>query len=372
MLEAEGGDVLPWSQPIAERGLAQERTTLVQKVTMQDLAAELGVSRSTVSRALRDDPQISAPMRQRVKALASRLEYRPNATARALYRQRAGAVGLLLPRSSHFVFANPYFSELLSGVSEVAEAAGYALMVSASPSPDYEGWLRGGRVDGLITLGSTIRPDEVASLNRLVESGYPLVVIHAAPAGLKAAVIGSDERGGVLQALEHLAGLGHRRVAFLAGPEGSRYAERRLEAYWLGVERYGLEPDHRLCLPGDDTLKSGMERARQLLNAKLLFTALIGNNDLIALGASRALQAAGLEVPSDVSVVGFDDVPLAALTDPPLTTVRQPVRELGERAMRTLLAALHDKGPAHERVCLPTTLVVRSSTGAAREVKAFA
>ncbi len=332
---------------------------------MQDLASRLGVSRSTISRALRDDPQIAALTRQRIQELARELDYRPNAAAQALTSRRSGVVGLLLPRSSSFVFANPYFSELLQGLSDVAEQQGYPLMFSTALKPPYEAWLREGRVDGLITLGSSVSDEDVVLLNQLVNQGYPVVVIHAAPRALKAVTIGSNERAGIWQALSHLAQLGHRRVVFLAGPRHSRYARKREHAYWSGVDTFALEKDERLRVYGDDTQLGAYQQIQRLLDGEARFTAVLADNDLSAIGAMKALQDLGYRVPEDVSVVGFDDIVLASVVQPALTTVQQPVNELGRRAMSAVLELI--AGRKLESLRLATRLVVRQSTAIAKE-----
>ena len=321
------------------------------------------MSRSTVSRALRDDPQIASTTRARVRGLAASLGYQANAAARALTSRRAHVAGLMLPRSSHLVFANPYFHELLHGVSEAAEEAAYPLLLSTAPDPDFGAWLREGRVDGLIVLGSSVPQRAVGDLNALVAAGSALVAIHAPPRGLRAVSIGSNERAGVWQALAHLEQLGHRRVALLAGPRGSRYAERRVAAYRSGVETFGLEHDPRLVLDTDDSREGGAAATAALLAAGVAFTAVVADNDLVALGAVAALEARGVAVPAEVSVVGFDDTPLAALARPALTSVRQPSRELGRLAFRALHACMRG-GPASS-ARLATRLVVRASTGRA-------
>lgn len=332
----------------------------MRKVTLEDMAVQLGVARSTVSRALRDDPQIAVQTRDRVRRLADELGYHPNAAARALTHRSAGVIGLMLPRSSAFVFANPYFSELLKGVAEVAERAGYPLLLSTDPRPDFERWLGEGRVDGLILLGSSVQKDDVPRLKAMIGAGMPVVFLHAPPPGLKAITIGSNERAGIWQALSYLVQTGHRRVAFLAGPRDSRYARRREQAYRSGVDTFGLASDEVLRLYGNDTLDSGRELCRRLLDEDVAFDAVVANNDLVAIGACQALEVAGIGVPERVSVIGFDDTPLAALYRPALSTIRQPILELGEQAMGALLALI--EGESAESKRLATQLVLRQST----------
>ncbi len=335
-----------------------------RKLTLRDLSERLGLARSTVSRALRDDPQIATATRERVRELADALGYRANAAARALTRREAQAVGLMLPRSSQLIFANPYFSELLLGISSRAEQGGFPLLLSTAPHPDFTVWLREGRVDGLLVLGSSVTDADVPGLNALVEARYPVVVIHAGPRALGAVSVGSNERAGVWQALAHLERLGHRRVALLSGPRGSRYAERRIRAYRSGVASFGLEADRQLLIASDDSRAGGAAACRELLARKARVDAILADNDLVALGAMESLAAAGMRVPEDVSVVGFDDTPLAAVASPALTSVRQPTRRIGEIAFDALLALM--AGRRVSSVRLATRLVVRDSTGPRR------
>ncbi len=332
-----------------------------RKLTLKDLSERLGLARSTVSRALRDDPQIARATRARVRELAEALGYEPDAAARALTRRRSQAVGLMLPRSSQLVFANPYFSELLLGVSSRAEEAGFPLLLSTDPHPDFTVWLREGRVDGLLVLGSSVGEDDVDGLNRLIAARYPVVAIHAGPRALKAVSVGSNERSGVWQALAHLQELGHRRVALLSGPRGSRYAERRIRAYRSGLDAFGLAVDSALVVPTDDSQEGGAAACRSLLARRTAVDAVLADNDLVALGALSALRSAGLAVPGDVSLVGFDDTPLAAVSSPALTSVRQPTRRLGQLAFDALLTLM--AGGTVPSVHLATRLVVRESTG---------
>jgi DNA-binding LacI/PurR family transcriptional regulator len=329
----------------------------VRKVTLQDLADSLGVARSTVSRALREDPQISQAMRSKVQRLAAEVGYRPNAAALALMRRSAGVVGLLLPRTSRFVFANPYFSELLEGIASVAEAAGLPLLVTASARPDYAGWLREGRVDGVITLGSSLSRSDLCQLSDQAAQGSPVVLVHPAAHPSTLTHVSSDECPGLAEACRHLAGHGHRRVAIVTGPAGSPYARGRAEGWRAAAHAAGLEVVR--LLHGDDTFSSGEGACRALLRDDAGATAWLLGNDLMAFGASSALAAAGRRVPHDVSLIGFDDVMPAALVG--LSTVRQPVRELGAEAMRALLALM--RGDPPHPTALATRFVPRHSSG---------
>ncbi len=316
----------------------------MKAVTLQDLADTLGVARSTVSRALRDDPQISPDTRRHVRRLARDLGYHPNAAARALTRRHSGVVGVALPRSAPFVFANPYFATLLEGIASVAEDAGVPILFSASPSPDYERWLREGRVDGLIALGYGLHAHDLARLEVLAGGSAAIALVGAPARVTELPTVTVDEAPGIAAACDRLADAGHRDVALVTGPVNAAYARARADMWRASTEAAGMavvDTAH-----GDDTQAGGAAAARRLLELGPVADAWLFGNDAMAFGALGALQTAGVRVPTDVAVVGFDDVPPAALLG--LTTVHQPIRALGEHAMRLVVAALRgDPAPGH-------------------------
>lgn len=313
------------------------------QVTLQDLADRLGVARSTVSRALRNDRQIAAPTRARVQALAAQVGYRPNAAARALTRRRADAIGFMLPRTSRFVYGNPYFHELLEGAASVAEPLGWPLVVWTEVEPDPATWLRGGRVDGVIALGQGLRPSEAAVLDALHLEGRALVLVHPPASPCRVPYVATDEGPGIAAAVARLRVLGHRRAAVLAGPPGLRYARERAARWQRVACEQGLAVDPDDVTAADDGFEEASAATRRLVGAGRLgggraATAILAGNDLMALGAWEALRDLGLDVPGDVSLVGFDDVPAARWAG--LSTVRQCARELGVAAMALLARQL--------------------------------
>ena len=333
---SQPADVLRSAQPIAYDFAAPWKGSLVRKVTLQDLAEQLGVARSTVSRALRDDLQISAATRARVRRLAHEAGYHPNAAARALTHRSSGAIGLVLPRSARFVFANPYFSDLLDGIASVAEPDGFPLLVSASRRPDYARWLQEGRVDGLIALGSSLSQADLELLEGLAQTGAAIALIGppATPSTLR--VVACDERPGIECACEHLRHAGHTRVALVAGPAHAHYARARARAWQDAAERAYLTLEQ--VVHGDDTFDGGKKAATSLLATRSAASAWLFGNDLMAFGALRALDEAGRASPDDVAMIGFDDVMPAALLG--LSTIHQPSHELGADAMRSVAAEL--------------------------------
>lgn len=308
----------------------------MRKVTLQDLAEQLGVARSTVSRALRDDMQISAATRARVRRLAHDVGYHPNAAARALTHRSSGVIGLVLPRSARFVFANPYFSELLDGIASVAEPAGFPLLVSASRRPEYARWLQEGRVDGLIALGSSLSQAELELLEGLGQGGAAIALIGPPARPSRLRVVACDERPGIEGACEHLRRAGHAQVALVAGPAQASYAQARARTWRDAAERSHLTLEQ--VVHGDDTFDGGFKAAKVLLATRGAASAWLFGNDLMAFGALRALDEAGRASPDDVAIIGFDDVMPAALLG--ISTIHQPSHELGADAMRSVAAEL--------------------------------
>jgi len=314
----------------------------VPQVTLQDLADRLGVARSTVSRALRDDRQIGPATRARVQQLAHEMGYRPNLAARTLTRRRAEAIGLMLPRTSRFVFGNPYFHELLEGVASVAEPLGWPLLVWTDVEPDPAAWLRGARVDGVIALGQGLRPRDAAVLDGLHREGRAVVLVHPPAVPCAVPYVATDELPGIAEAIARLHDLGHRRAALLTGPQDWRYARERAERWRRLATRAGIAIAPADVVAGNDGFADAARATRALARGGRLgrggATVLIAGNDLMALGAWDALRELGLAVPDDVSLVGFDDVPAARWAG--LASVRQCARELGAAAMASLARRL--------------------------------
>lgn len=330
--------------------------------TIRDVARAAGVSPATVSRALNGSGYVSPETRQRVLDAAARLGFTPSYIARSLVRKATRTLGLLVPD-----ITNPYFPAIARGVEDAAARAGYSVVLcNTDGDPDHEEdyiqFLRERQVDGLVLIASSPRAGELVARG----DAPPVVFVDRVPPGARADVVVVDNRRGMLEATRHLLALGHRRIGFVAGRVGSGTAEERLAGYLAALGEAGIAPDSRYIAPGDFTFQGGYQAARGLLSLPDRPTAVVAANDLMAVGVCRAALEAGLRIPRDLAVVGYDDIPMAELIHPPLTTVAQPTYQMGELAARLLMERLEGRaGPEPRRVVLEARLVVRESCGAA-------
>ncbi|RZA20315.1 MAG: LacI family transcriptional regulator [Lysobacteraceae bacterium] len=327
-------------------------------VTIKDVAREANVSVATVSRALNGQHNVAEAVRRRIQGVAERLRYTPHHAARSLSSRRTRTIGVVLPE----VYGE-FFSELMYGIDQVAREHGLHLLVSSyHGDPREQGdALRSmrGRVDGLLVMSPYEDSDGHLSDALAVLPDAVLVSSHASLPGQRR--IGTDNHAGARAMVAHLVALGHRRIAFVSGPQGNHEAEERLRGYRDALAELlpGVEPE---VLHGDFLEASG-ERAGRALLASALPDAVFAANDMMALGCLAAFNAAGLAVPAGIALAGFDDIPLARYVPPGLTTMRVDIAALGAEAMRRLLSAPAGQDGDGLR---PPQLVVRGSTGGAR------
>lgn len=330
-------------------------------VTIKQVAREAGVSIATVSRVLNDKGPVLAQTRRRILKVAARLRYVPHGGARSLITRTTSTIGVLLPD-----IYGEFFSELIRGLDRASRRRGFHLLVSSSHGDraEFEEVLRAtrGRVDGLIVMTPDV---DAKALRDNLPEGLPLVALSS-PVGLGPFdTIAIDNRGGAEAMVRHLAALGHRRIAFVKGPPGNHDARERLAGYRAALASLRLRRSTDLEHEGDFTEEAGHAAGRRILAGRHVPDAIFCANDTMAIGVLSALREAGANVPGDVALGGFDDVPLARFTAPPLTTVRVPILEMGIRAMERLFAAIDGTPPAKRRrhETLETALVVRESCG---------
>lgn len=326
--------------------------------TIRDVARLAGVSVATASRVLSDSGYPVAPeVRQRVLDAARELDFTPNAFARGLSKRESRLIGLVIPN-----IREPYFLEIGRGTEEVASRHGYLVVLcntDRDPAREqtYLEQLRALRA-GVILVGRSSYDE--AFRQELESHPAPIVVIgrHQLPCSS----VQADNVQGAIEAVSHLVQLGRRRIAFIGGPLSSSSAVDRLEGYREAMRRHGLPVDESLVVESDYTMEGGARALLRLLRAIPLPDALFAANDQMAIGAMREARGRGLRVPADISIVGFNDIPVAAFVEPPLTTVRLPLHRIGEVAADLLLRQLQSREWERTKVVLTGELVVRGST----------
>jgi LacI family transcriptional regulator len=338
-----------------------------QRATSADVAARAGVSRTTVSFVLngRADTGIPEETRRRVIDAASDLGYHPHGAAKALAGGTSHTIGLVLRQSPEQVSVDALLAETLWGIGSEAHQGGYRVLVEPL-SPErgrYSDIVRSHRVDGLIVSGPRVDDEELIAL---VEDGYPIILQGSLPS-VDAPSVDVDNRAGARTAVAHLLGLGHRRIGCITNaPLAYTAAADRVDGYRDALAEAGIEVDPGLIVEGAFDAASGHAAALELLARAPEVSGLFVASDIVAFGAMRAIREVGRRVPEDLSVVGFDDIPLARHFDPPLTTIRIPARALGAAAGRALVQRLAGR-VSSERMLLPTELIVRESTVARRD-----
>lgn len=337
-------------------------------LTLEGIAKMAGVSRSTVSRVINDQPSVRDEVREQVWRLIRETGYQPHAAARSLATRRTGIVGVIIPESVTKLFTDPFFGLLLYGITEACNAHHTHLMLSlfngpSEPDEMYRRIIGSGHVDGVI-VASAHMDDPL--FPKLLHDGVSFVMAGRHP-DERVNYVDVDNVGGARMAVEHLIRLGHTRIATISGPLSMAHGEDRLVGYRQALEAHDLPVDEKLIVGGDYTEPSGSVGVQRLLPASP--TAIFAASDMLAIGALKALREAGLRVPDDVALVGFDDLRIATAVEPALTTVRQPIERLGTMAVDLLLDLMANppnaRSPA-QRIILPTQLVVRASCGALR------
>jgi LacI family transcriptional regulator len=333
--------------------------------TLKDVAQKVGYSITTVSRALAGYDDVAESTRQLILKTAAEMGYHPDATARRLRSRRTDTIGFIIPTHGPR-FSDPFFSELLAGIGNKAAQQEFDLLVSTcAPGPEeletYQRMVLGRRVDGLLVVRTRHQDQRIAYL---VDQGFPFVAFGRSDLGADFPYLDVDSEAGIRQLAQHLVGLGHRRIAYVSAPLDLMFASHRLEGYRQALAASGLPFDEALIAVGDLTEASGYEAGRDFLTRDERPAAIVTCNDLMALGVISAAQGLGLAVGRDVAVAGFDDVPLAEHAHPPLTTVRQPIYEIGQRICQMLIYLLLEGSLEERHVILQPQLVVRESCGA--------
>jgi len=328
-------------------------------VTIRDVANEANVSATTVSRVFNHPDLVSESTVERVRHIAGKMGYLPNATAQSLSHGRTQAIGVVLP-APH----GEFFSEVMRGIDEVAQSSGYYLLISSShySIDETKAALRvlRGRVDGMLVMTTHV---DAPSLLDSHAPDVPVVFMNSNMGSSTYDAFDIGNRAGARAVVEHLISNGHRRIAAITGPPDSMDVQERLSGFREALTAAGLNPDRAPLIPGDFTQASGYEAGREILTLDPLPDAVFACNDYMAIGAMAALQEEGVRVPDDIAMAGFDDIPSARYANPSLTTARVPVYDLGRQAAKRLLTRLSDaaeESPMGRK--FDAELVVRTSS----------
>jgi LacI family transcriptional regulator len=333
---------------------------------LEDIARLAGVSRSTVSRVLNNRPDVKESTRQRVLKIIEQHNYHPNNLARALVTQRTRILSLVIPQPIVDVFTEPYNPIVIQGVTVEASQSDYAVMLWMGSSTEEEQRfcdriLSNDQFDGLIMI-SSLADDPI--VKRLAQAHFPFLLLGPPPVeGIN--FINTDNFGGAREAVLHLIDLDWQRIGMITGPETLLAARDRLAGYYDAMQAAGRLVDPALVVEGGYGEAAGYQAMLTLIDRGA--DAVFVSSDVMALGALRAAQDSGRRVPDDLGIVGFDDIPSAATSSPALTTVHQPIQDLGGVATRTLINILDGSLEEPHQEILPTELIVRETCGASRK-----
>jgi len=354
---------------MSEENGAKPEAEKKRRPTIVDIANRAGVAPMTVSRVINESGYVSREAREKVERAVKELNYHPNGLARSLKRQRTHVVGILLPD-----IANPFSAELVRGIQEALLPRGYSSFICASERSVQreQAALRAlfdHRADGIVVATRETKAGNDFLL-RMAERDLPMVLVGRALNHPHVDRVTADHWKGAYEAVEHLIALGHRRIGFVGVSAINGAGLRRYQGYLDALREHGLRIDEKLIVgpdsqfgPGYSTQDDGHAGMKKLLALKKRPTAVFARNDFTAMGAICAVRDAGLSIPEDVAIVGFDNVPLAAYTAPPLTTVDQPTKEQGREAARLLLERIEgDRTRERREICLDCHLVIRQST----------
>lgn len=334
--------------------------------TIKDIARKIGKSTTTVSRALHDYDDISPETKRLVRQVAAEMGYSPNTLAQRLQKQYTDTLALILPTYGPR-FSDPFFSEFIAGIGNQAAEFGYDLLVSTCPPGEkeldtYRYNVQGHRVDGFVVVRTRRQDARVDYLRRV---HFPFVAFGRVEGPLDFPLVDENSEYGMSLVVDYLVDLGHKRIACIAPPDDLMFTQFRLKGIRDRLQKSSLKLEDSLIVTGDLTQRDGYQKAQELLDHPEPPTAIIACNDLMAFGAMSAAQERGLQVGKDISITGFDDIPMAEHSHPPLTTVRQPIEQIGGMICEMLVKAIRKSPLESQHVILKPSLVIRQSCGQA-------
>lgn len=336
----------------------------MSKLTLEQIAEFSGVSRSTVSRVVNNHASVRPEVRRRILQVIEETGYHPDPAARSLASQRSGIIGLVIPRAVQFLFTDPYYPRLMQGIAQACNTHDHILSLYLFYTAEEEQRLsprvtHKQLVDGVIVSALPVNDPLTV---QLLENDVPFVMIGRPtdPSGIS--FVDADNMEGAYKAVSHLAQLGCQRIATITGPLNTSVGLDRRQGYLNALNERGYPLDEALIVEGDFTEASGYMAMQRLLAHRP--DAVFAASDPMAMGALRALRGASLRVPGDIALVGFDDLPGSAIADPPLTTIRQPIHQLGMQAVTSLIDLLSHGPQPPRQIMMTTELIIRNSCGA--------
>lgn len=338
------------------------------KVTMDQLARESGFSKATVSRALSDDPRVKEETKKKIQEIAARYNYQPHTIASSLARRKTKIVGLIFPDEPRKL-SDPFFLEFLNGVSDQLFQSGYSMLIPQVKNGRINNTINQlvnhHRIDGVILTEPRLKDERLELLRQI---GVPFVFLGSTIDEQVVWVDGDNIQGAYL-VIDHLMKLGHERIGIITGETGLVATRNRVAGYRKALLDRGIEPEREWVITADFTEQGAYKVVKEYLatNESLPFTAIFASNDLMAIGAIKALKEVGYQVPKDVSVVGFDGIQLASCIEPALTTVQQPIYELGANVTQQLMKILEGQPVDEPHIMLPMKLIHPNSTTAPLE-----
>jgi DNA-binding LacI/PurR family transcriptional regulator len=334
-----------------------------RSATLEEVAKVAGVSRATVSRVVNGSPRVSSDVRRNVQTAIDNLGYVPNRAARSLVTRRSDSIAVVITEPTGRLFSDPFFPRLLRGISAYLASRNVQLVLlmpaSAADSQRTSDYLAAGHVDGALLV--SLHGDDPL-LGKIAAAHVPTVVVGRPMRATVASYVDADNRGGARSAVDHLIGAGRRVIATIAGPADMVASLDRLTGYRDAIADGGLDADPRLEATADFTQDGGAAAMERLLAARPDIDAVFAASDLMAAGAMSVLDAAGRRIPQDVAVVGYDDSPVASTARPQLTSVRQPIEEMGQETARLLIDLVEGGDRVPRRVILATELIRRASS----------
>lgn len=333
----------------------------MQRLTIAEIAKLAGVSTATISRVLNGKSDVNEKTRRRIQRIIKRYGFTPHALARSLSLKKTNNLGVIIPHTADYLFSSPYFAELIRSFGQQVNSCSYRLILSTTSeersSSEVYNELLYGAVDGLLVLDVRVGDERVCWLKG---AGIPFALVGQDPKAEGISFVDSDNEQGAYQATKHLIELGHEEIFLMNGPRGHWVSQSREQGFRRALKEVGLSPSGIFYSPF--TIEAGFALAQEVFKRSRRDFGLLAASDLQAFGAINALKQLGLKVGDQVSVIGFDDIPLAQFFDPPLSTVRQPIWQIGQEAAKALIRRVESPESEPIRRILPTELIIRNST----------